>query len=107
MPAPTASSSRGSAGAGDPPWLFRIAHNECISILRRRPAHPTQPLTGLEVLPGQGVAEQIEITQELGRLRQDLLALPDEQRAALVLRELSGFSHAADRARSWIRHRRA
>ena len=76
------------------PWLYRIAHNQCVTMLRRRPAHATQPLTGSEVLPSQGVAERVETVEELRRLRQDLLALPDDQRAALVLRELSGLSHA-------------
>ena len=76
------------------PWLYRIAHNQCVTMLRRRPAHPTQPLTGSEVLPAQAVAERIETAEELSRLRQDLLALPHDQRGALVLRELSGLSHA-------------
>ena len=74
-------------------WLYRIAHNECVSMLRRRPPHPTQPLTGREVLPAQGVAERVETAEELRWLRQDLQALPDDQRGALVLRELAGLSH--------------
>ena len=76
------------------PWLYRIAHNQCVAMLRRRPAHPTQPLTGFEVLPAQGMAERIETAERLTGLRQDMLALPDDQRGALVLRELSGLSHA-------------
>ena len=76
------------------PWLYRIAHNQCVTMLRRRPAHPTQPLTGFEVLPAQGMAERVETAEELSRLRQDLLALPHDQRGALVLRELSGLSHS-------------
>ena len=75
------------------PWLYRIAHNQCIGMLRHRAARPTEPLTGLEVLPSQDVAERVETADELGRLRQDILSLPPEQRAALVLRELSGLSH--------------
>jgi hypothetical protein len=65
-----------------------------MNVLRRRPPQRTQPLTGLESLPGQAPDERVETRQELARLREDLMALPHTQRAALVLRELSGFSHA-------------
>ncbi len=75
------------------PWLYRIAHNQCIGMLRRRAARPTEPLTGLEVQHSQDVAARVETADELVRLRQDLQSLPADQRGALVLRELSGLSH--------------
>ena len=75
------------------PWLHRIAHNQCIDILRRRPGDAPEPLTGLEASREPGPAERIETAEALVLLRQDLHRLPDEQRAALVLRELSGLSH--------------
>jgi RNA polymerase sigma factor (sigma-70 family) len=71
------------------PWLFRIAHNEAISILRRRRA------TGeLEDQPAFGELEdRVAEREELRLLELDLADLPERQRAALVLRELNGLSH--------------
>ena len=72
------------------PWLFRIVHNEAVSALRgRRPSEP------LDELPQTGatVEERAEAEAELATLRADLGALPERQRAALVLRELNGLGH--------------
>ena len=73
------------------PWLFRIAHNESISVLRRR--RPDAPLSELSEIEGVGVEEQVGRRAELALLLTDLRELPDRQRAALVMRELSGLSH--------------
>ncbi|MDX6554388.1 MAG: hypothetical protein QOD86_583 [Miltoncostaeaceae bacterium] len=74
------------------PWLYRIAHNACVSVLRRRPADPLAALTGLEPAPG-GVEERSEVAADLRQLRQDLGQLSEGQRAALVMRELGGLGH--------------
>jgi RNA polymerase sigma factor (sigma-70 family) len=72
------------------PWLFRIAHNEAVSVLRRR--RPTTPLAeGLEPADG-GVERTLEGRERLATLLADLQALPVRQRSALVMRELSGLS---------------
>jgi RNA polymerase sigma factor (sigma-70 family) len=73
------------------PWLFRIAHNEAISLLRRR--RPESALSELTELEDIGVEEQADRRVELQTLISDLRELPDRQRAALVMRELSGLSH--------------
>jgi RNA polymerase sigma factor (sigma-70 family) len=70
------------------PWLFRIAHNESISILRRR--RPTQELDA-ELAAVGGVDERAELQETLRIFRQDLADLPERQRSALVLRELNGL----------------
>jgi RNA polymerase sigma factor (sigma-70 family) len=73
------------------PWLFRIAHNEAISILRRRPDAvrlDAAAETGVDSLPGT-VADR----ERLADLTADLGDLPERQRSALVLRELSGLGH--------------
>jgi len=70
------------------PWLFRIAHNESVSILRRR--RPTQELDA-ELAALGGVDERAEAQEVLRLFRQDLADLPERQRAALVLRELNGL----------------
>jgi RNA polymerase sigma factor (sigma-70 family) len=70
------------------PWLFRIAHNESVSILRRR--RPTQELDA-ELAALGGVDERAELQETLRIFRQDLADLPERQRSALVLRELNGL----------------
>jgi RNA polymerase sigma factor (sigma-70 family) len=73
------------------PWLFRIAHNESISLLRRRRPAVEVPET-LEA-SGQSVEGTAEERARLALLVADLQALPERQRGALVMRELSGLSH--------------
>jgi RNA polymerase sigma factor (sigma-70 family) len=74
------------------PWLFRIVHNEAVSILRRR--HPTVALAE-ELEPADlGVERAQEGRERLAMLVADLQALPERQRSALIMRELSGLSIA-------------
>jgi RNA polymerase sigma factor (sigma-70 family) len=75
------------------PWLFRIAHNEAITIIRRRRD------SGLEVsdsLLGAAVSasEEADTRARMSLLIDDLAQLPERQRAALLMRELNGLSHA-------------
>ncbi|CAN5407996.1 hypothetical protein BH10ACT11_BH10ACT11_09010 [soil metagenome] len=72
------------------PWLYRVAHNESISILRRRPvlaAGRTEP----ELAPGADI--EAESHERLRQLVADLDSLPARQRGALTMRELSGMSY--------------
>jgi RNA polymerase sigma factor (sigma-70 family) len=73
------------------PWLFRIAHNESISILRRR--QRSAELSAASGHRTNSVEEQAVDRAELSVLFRDLRELTDRQRSALVLRELSGLSH--------------
>lgn len=73
------------------PWLFRVAYNESISILRRRREDP------LETAPEQtseGTEPEVESRERLRALVADLTELPERQRGALVMRELSGLDYA-------------
>jgi RNA polymerase sigma factor (sigma-70 family) len=72
------------------PWLYRIAHNESIDLLRRR--RPTEEVDVELAATGPGAAEAAETRQRLRELIADLEGLPDRQRGALVMRELAGFS---------------
>jgi RNA polymerase sigma factor (sigma-70 family) len=74
------------------PWLFRIAHNEAITILRRRRAH--DELDDVHADTGRSLEEVVEERQRLDALRADLAELPERQRSALLLRELCGLAHA-------------
>src|SRR2546430_7968430 len=71
------------------PWLFRIAHNEAVSLLRRR--RSDTPLED-ELEPSAASAEDAwELRERLATLLIDLQALTERQRSALVMRELSGL----------------
>lgn len=71
------------------PWLYRIAHNESIDLLRRR--RETRPLDAEEAAPGYGLAEDAATRERLRRLLADLDELPERQREVLVMRELAGL----------------
>jgi RNA polymerase sigma factor (sigma-70 family) len=71
------------------PWLYRIAHNESIDLLRRR--RETRELNVEQVAPGYGLAEDAATRERLRSLFADLKALPERQREALVMRELGGL----------------
>jgi RNA polymerase sigma factor (sigma-70 family) len=83
---------RGRRNAPVRPWLFRIAHNEAISLLRRRPAQPE--LSESEQSAVGSAEDQAQTRASLAQLVADLQDLPERQRAALVMHELSGLSHA-------------
>ena len=70
------------------PWLYRIAHNESIELLRkRRPRVEMDP----ELVAAAGEpAETAALRERLRQLLRDLSALPERQRAALAMRELAG-----------------
>jgi RNA polymerase sigma factor (sigma-70 family) len=72
------------------PWLFRIVHNEAVSLLRRRRSHSTL-VEGLEPADG-GLELTVERRERFAVLIADLQCLAERQRAALVMRELSGLS---------------
>lgn len=74
-------------------WLYRIATNAALDLVRRR---PTAPRTELPVNhPGPDDPEREVTRRELARRVQDALAgVPAEFRAAVVLRDLQGLSYA-------------
>jgi RNA polymerase sigma factor (sigma-70 family) len=73
------------------PWPFRIAHNESVSLLRKR--RPEEKLAATSETQEASVEELVEERQRLKLLLADLGELPDRQRSALVMRELGGLSH--------------
>jgi RNA polymerase sigma factor (sigma-70 family) len=82
---------RGQCNAPLRPWLFRIAHNETISMLRRQ--RPTTELSESDQPAAASTEERAEARARLAQLVADLHELPERQRGALVMRELSGLSH--------------
>jgi RNA polymerase sigma factor (sigma-70 family) len=71
------------------PWLYSIARNRCVSVLRSRRERPTEQPERLTA----GLAEEVERREELRDLLCDLRELPEDQRAALLLSEAGGLSH--------------
>ncbi len=74
------------------PWLFRIAHNEAISVLRRRRRGEAAVRDALPTIVSSA-EDQAGERARLAMLMGDLAALPERARSALVMRELSGLSH--------------
>ncbi|MDQ2631602.1 MAG: RNA polymerase sigma factor, partial [Actinomycetota bacterium] len=73
------------------PWLYRIVRNTALNDLRDS-APAAEELT--EALPGaRSAAAEAEQREELAELMERVRALPEPQRAALVMRELEGLSH--------------
>jgi RNA polymerase sigma factor (sigma-70 family) len=72
------------------PWLYRIAHNESISIIRRRHAHEELSAE----TPDHVDTELASFAKyQVEALMGDLRALPENQRGAIVMRELGGLEY--------------
>jgi RNA polymerase sigma factor (sigma-70 family) len=82
---------RGQRNAPLRPWLFRIAHNEAITAIRRR--SPDQRLEPHGVTHAHSAEHVAGERDRLATLVADLAQLPDRSRSALVMRELQGLSH--------------
>src|SRR5215208_2833870 len=74
------------------PWLYRVAHNESIDVLRRRPPYG-EGVEALLTAGGSDVESGAEGRARLQQLLADLRELPDRQRGALVMRELAGLDY--------------
>lgn len=82
-------------------WLHRIVVNACLDRIRRRTARPTVPLVDQEnpepesgvYGPGHASSPDLAPTEDLRLdVATALARLPAEQRAALVLVDMQGFS---------------
>ena len=73
------------------PWLFRIAHNESVSILRRRTSFVELTESVEPSAPGPHAVASMR--ERLSGLVSDLQSLPERQRGALVMRELIGLEY--------------
>ena len=74
-------------------WLFRVAHNRCVDELRR-PAPPAPEVLQLVRSPVHDPLAEVDRRESLRRLIADIRRLPDQQRSALLMRELGGMSYA-------------
>jgi RNA polymerase sigma factor (sigma-70 family) len=74
------------------PWLYRIAHNRCIDHLRRPAPPPPEAMLQIGAPPRDPVIEA-DCRETLRRLLADVRRLPEQQRSALLMRELGGISY--------------
>ncbi len=73
------------------PWLYRIVRNTALNDLRDSPAAAEE--LGETIAGAHSAAVEAEHREEMAELMQRLRALPEPQRAAIVMRELEGLSH--------------
>jgi RNA polymerase sigma factor (sigma-70 family) len=74
-------------------WLYRVAHNRCIDYLRRPVPAPAEVFeTSRKPLHDPIVEAQRR--EDLQRLVADIGRLPDQQRSALLMREIDGMSYS-------------
>ena len=74
-------------------WLYRVAHNRCIDHLRR-PTPPAAELYDVSRAPTHDPLDEAERREDLRRLIADVQRLPEQQRSALLMREMEGLSYA-------------
>ena len=75
-------------------WLYRIAHNRCIDELRRPQSVATETIPATVPNAGGDPLARLEQRDALKRLIADVQRLPDQQRSALLMRELAGMTYA-------------
>jgi RNA polymerase sigma factor (sigma-70 family) len=73
------------------PWLYRVAHNRCLDVLRKPVPLPTDEVD--RGATGRTLGEQVAGRERLRQVVADIQELPDQQRSALIIRELGGLSY--------------
>ena len=92
--------SQAGAGTAFSSWIFKIARNAALDAQRHRNRHPADALEGL---PAAGVqladsasspARAAELRDTGAEIAAAVLALPEDQRTALILAEYHDFAVA-------------
>lgn len=88
------------SGAAFSTWLYRIAANRCLDVLRSRARRPEESLDALveaegprleRLLAGEG--SPADALEDADLARRVLALLPEDYRLILVLREVQGLSY--------------
>jgi RNA polymerase sigma factor (sigma-70 family) len=74
------------------PWLYRIARNRCLNEMRKNSAAGVESMDVFEAI-GPTAGETVERREQLGEIVVDVKRLPEQQRAALLLREMEGLGY--------------
>ena len=75
-------------------WLYRIAHNRCVDEVRRPQPIATEAIEELTATSAPDPMTRLEQRDALRRLIADVRRLPEQQRSALLMRELGGMPYA-------------
>ena len=73
------------------PWLFKVAHNESLSLIRRR--RPAAELNEEAASAAPGPHRLACMRERVTVLVENLRDLPERQRGAIVMRELNGLDY--------------
>ena len=74
-------------------WLYRITINLCINYLRRKGNRQYVGLEKIQTIQNPNVLEKLEMEQLQNIVNCAVDALPEKQRAAVILRIYHGLSH--------------
>jgi RNA polymerase sigma factor (sigma-70 family) len=74
-------------------WLFCIARNVCLNRIRTSRRKPSSSLESIEIAAMRGVEDELERHLHARALRFAIQRLPEQQRLAIVMRELQGASY--------------
>ena len=81
-------------------WLYRIASNHCLDLLRKKSRHKTESWDGLIEEKGEKIQELLVAPQDPDRAREDaelvryvLSCLNPDYRLVLTLREIHGLNY--------------
>jgi RNA polymerase sigma factor (sigma-70 family) len=72
------------------PWLFAIARNRCVDVLRGR---RERPLDEAPEPSTEHLSAEVQRRDDLRAMLADVARLPEDQRAALVMAEVGAASH--------------
>jgi len=72
-------------------WMTRIAVNAALDVVRRRPPHA--PVAADVVPAGSDPTDEVLRRDQQRRVQQAIAALPADQRAVVVLRDVQGLSY--------------
>jgi len=86
-------SFRGESSLGT--WLYRLAMNHCLDVLRNRQTRMGQQTDSLDAPEAAPVASPVPVLSAVSRidLERAIAALPPACRAAFLLHDVEGFGH--------------
>lgn len=86
-------SFRGESSLGT--WLYRLAMNHCLDVLRNRQTRMGQQTDSLDAPEAAPVASRVPVLSAVSRidLERAIAALPPACRAAFLLHDVEGFGH--------------
>jgi RNA polymerase sigma factor (sigma-70 family) len=75
------------------PWLYRIARNRCLNLLRKPSADAQESMDMVPEVEAASTAEKVHNREEFRQIISDVNKLPETQRSALLLREMDALSY--------------